>query len=108
MQNAVEMGEYLMENLREMMPRHLSIGDVRGKGLMIGIEFVKDRDTREPAKAVRDQIVEDAFRQGLLLLGAGEAALRLMPALMIDKASCDEALTILDRVLTGIENGSYH
>jgi 4-aminobutyrate aminotransferase len=91
-----------------MMPRHLSIGDVRGKGLMIGIEFVKDRDTREPAKAVRDQIVEDAFHQGLLLLGAGEAALRLMPALMIDKASCDEALTILDRVLTGVENGSYH
>jgi 4-aminobutyrate aminotransferase len=107
MQNAMEMGEYLMENLREMIPRHLSIGDVRGKGLMIGIEFVTDRNTREPAKAVRDQIVEDAFRHGLLLLGAGEAALRLMPALMIDKASCDEALTILDRVLTDVENGSY-
>ncbi len=107
MQNAAEMGEYLMENLREMMPRHLSIGDVRGKGLMIGIEIVKDRETREPAKAMRDQIVEEAFHQSLLLLGAGEAALRLMPPLMIDKASCDEALTIIDRVLTTAENGDY-
>ena len=102
MQNAADMGNYLMECLDEMQQRHQMIGDVRGKGLMIGIEIVEDRATRKPAKEIRDRIINEAFNRGLLLLGAGDAAVRLMPPLMVEQHSCDEALNILDDVMTHI------
>ncbi len=106
MDNAAVMGEMLMTSLKQMQQRHLSIGDVRGRGLMIGLEIVLDRETREPGKHLRDRIVEEAFRRGLLLLGAGDSALRLMPPLMIDAAVAEEALAVLDEVLTVVEETS--
>jgi 4-aminobutyrate aminotransferase len=103
MQNAEQMGAYLLDGLEEIAPRHPLIGDVRGLGLMIGIEIVADRETHAPARDLRDQITEQAFRRGLLLLGAGESAIRLMPPLMVDKATADEALTVFDRSIGAVE-----
>jgi 4-aminobutyrate aminotransferase len=103
MQNAEQMGAYLLDGLEEIAPRHTLIGDVRGLGLMIGVEIVADRETHAPARDLRDRIAEHAFRQGLLLLGAGESAIRLMPPLMVDKATADEALTIFDRSIGAVE-----
>ncbi|HEX9028397.1 MAG TPA: acetyl ornithine aminotransferase family protein, partial [Anaerolineales bacterium] len=82
-QNAAEVGGYTMDALCEIMVRHPSIGDVRGIGLMIGIEFVKSRETKEPAVALRDRVVELAFERGLLLLGAGRSVIRIAPPLNI-------------------------
>jgi 4-aminobutyrate aminotransferase len=105
LQNAQDMGEYLMVALGKMQEEHECIGYVRGKGLMIGVEIVKNRETRKPAKELREQIVDEAFRRGLLLLGAGDGALRLMPPLSIEQAGCDEALGILDEVLRVVAAG---
>lgn len=105
MQNAAEMGAYMLSALEQLMEHHPLIGDLRGKGLMIGIEIVSDRKTRAPAHDIRDQIIYEAYQNGLLLLGAGESTIRLMPPLMISRELADEALTVLDRALTTIEMG---
>jgi 4-aminobutyrate aminotransferase len=103
MQNAAEMGEYLLEALYEMQTRHPLMGNVRGKGLMIGIEFTKQRETGPSAHDLRDQIVQYAFEHGLLLLGAGECVVRLMPPLLIDRTLADEALAILEQSIEVVE-----
>lgn len=100
MHNAAQMGEYLMGRLLEMQARYPDlIGQVRGKGLMIGIELITDRVTRKPAKAFADKLLHNAYQHGLLLLTCGVSTVRLMPPLMIDKALCDEALDLLDAAL---------
>jgi len=96
MQNAIEVGEYIMDALQEIMMRHPTIGEVRGKGLMIGIEFVKDKQTKEPAEKLRDHIVDMAFRMGLLLLGCGKSTIRFSPPLSVSKSEVDEALSIFE------------
>ncbi len=103
MDNAQIMGDYLMSCLEELQADHEMIGDIRGKGLMIGIEIVRDRESGEVDKVTRDRIVELAFEHGLLLLGAGDSAVRLMPPLLVSRAQCDEALAILDQTMTLIE-----
>lgn len=100
MDNATRMGEYLLSRLREMMDRHPHIGDVRGRGLMIGVEIVRDRESKERFKELRDRIVDTAFEHGLLLLGAGPNTIRVVPPLTVNQAEIDEALTILDRVIS--------
>ena len=82
MANATEVGNYIMAQMRSMMDRHRLIGDVRGFGLMIGIEFVRDRVTKEKASEETEEIVQRAFRKGLLLLGCGENIIRLAPPLL--------------------------
>jgi 4-aminobutyrate aminotransferase len=96
MANAVRMGERLMNGACRLMTKHTCIGEVRGRGLMIGMEFVKDRKTREPAPALVQELVQRCFRQGLLLLGAGKSALRLAPPLVIDETDIDTALGMID------------
>jgi len=96
MENAARMGERLMNGACRLMNTHACIGDVRGRGLMIGMEFVKDRGTREPAPALVQELVQRSFRQGLLLLGAGKSALRLAPPLIIDETDIDTALGMID------------
>ncbi len=78
---------------------YAAIGEVRGRGLMIGVEFVKDRTTREPAPEIPHELVERAFRKGLLLLGAGKSALRLAPPLVVDEYDVDTALRLIDECL---------
>jgi 4-aminobutyrate aminotransferase len=100
MQNAAETGSYIMEILKLWQKSHPSIGDVRGKGLMIGIEFVRDRETREPDEKTRDRIVDQAFHRGLLLLGCGKSTIRLSPPLSVSYQEIDEAMNILEEAIT--------
>ncbi len=103
MQNAREMGEYTMDALAEIQTRHPTIGEVRGKGLMIGVELVKDRETKEPASALRDTVVEGAFRRGLIGLGSGKSSIRFAPPLNISQELIDEGLMMLEDALTEAE-----
>ena len=100
MQNAQDIGEYTLDALSEIMARHRSIGDVRGIGLMIGVEFVQDRETKEPAVDLRDKIIDLAFERGLLTLGCGQSVIRISPPLSTTKSEVDEALMILEEGIT--------
>jgi len=102
--NAETMGTYLLGELRRLQSRHRLIGDVRGKGLMIGIECVRDPETKEMAVEERNRIIQGCFRKGLLLLGAGQNVIRLVPPLMITKQEADVALEILDTAFEAVEH----
>jgi len=99
MANAREQGERLIGAMRKLADKYKCIGDVRGRGLMIGLEFVKDRATREPDGELVHKLVEMAFQRGLLLLGAGRSALRLAPPLIIDSIDIDTGVQIIDQCL---------
>jgi 4-aminobutyrate aminotransferase len=103
MQNAKEVGEYAMDALEEIKARHPSIGDVRGKGLMIGVEFIKDHETLEPAKELTDRLVDLAFERGLLTLSCGQSVIRIAPPLAISKNEMDEGLQLFEDALTTAE-----
>jgi 4-aminobutyrate aminotransferase len=102
MQNAAVTGEHLLRSMRQLMLRCPAIGDVRGFGLMIGIELVKDLASKEKARAWRDLAVQRCFEKGLLVLGCGENTLRLMPPLIVNRSQADAAVEILDSVLSAI------
>ena len=98
-ENAGAMGAYLMERMRQWPARFPMVGDVRGLGLMLGIEMVRDQATKEKAAAWRDRVVTLAFERGLLVLGAGDNTLRLCPPLVITRDQCDFALDTLEACL---------
>ena len=97
--NAAAVGAHLIDGLRALQDKHPLIGDVRGKGLMIGIELVRDRKTKERAVEERNALVQAMFRRGVLVLGAGRNALRLAPPLVLTKAQADSVLDVLDEAL---------
>ena len=97
--NAEVVGRHLMDRLRGLKEKHAIIGDVRGRGLMIGVELVRDRVTKERATTERDAIVQAMFRRGVLLLGAGRNALRFAPPLVLTTAQADTIVEIFDEVL---------
>ena len=99
MANARVMGERLMAGMRALQEKHEVIGDVRGVGLFIGVEFVKDRAAREPAGEFVHELCQRAFRKGLLLLSCGKSVIRLAPPLVIDEHDVDVGLAILDECL---------
>jgi 4-aminobutyrate aminotransferase len=99
MENAAEVGAYMMEKLRDIKARHSSIAEVRGLGLMIGIEFVKDLETQEPWADLRDRIVYEAFEKGLILQGAGESSIRFSPPLIITRDQADFALGVFEAAI---------
>jgi 4-aminobutyrate aminotransferase len=103
--NAEHVGAHLMAGARELMARHRLVGDVRGRGLMIGIELVRDRETKERATTERDAVVKECFKRGLLVLGAGRNAIRLSPPLVLTAAQADTALEILGEALSAVESG---
>jgi len=100
--NAEVVGSYLIEGARALMDKHALIGDVRGRGLMVGIELVRDRQTKERATTERDALVRACFSRGLLVLGAGRNAIRLSPPLVLTKQEADIALRILDEALASL------
>jgi 4-aminobutyrate aminotransferase len=102
-QNAAIQGEYLLNHLRGLQKQFHLIGDVRGKGLMIGIEMVRDKKTKEKAIEERNAVIQGCFETGLLLLGCGENVIRLSPPLIITQREADIALTILEEVLKKVE-----
>ncbi len=97
--NARSQGDHLLLRLRELMARHGEIGDVRGVGLMVATEFVKDRRTKEPDPKFRDRVLEEAMRKGLILLGCGRSTIRYIPPLIVRREEIDEAVDILDRAI---------
>jgi 4-aminobutyrate aminotransferase len=98
--NVQSVGPYTLEKLNKMRDRHPSIGDVRGIGLMIGIEFVTDRTTKDRASQLRDRIVDLAFERGLVTLGCGRNTIRISPPLCITRAEIDEGLQLLEEAIT--------
>jgi 4-aminobutyrate aminotransferase len=101
--NAAKIGEQMFDRLHSWPAKFDIVGEVRGRGLMIGIEIVKDQESREPAGAWRDRIVELAFERGLLILGCGETSIRLAPPLIVNEHEASIALDILDECITLVE-----
>lgn len=99
MANAEARGQQLKLGLKELQNTHESMGDVRGLGLMIGVEFVLDRENKKPAPKLRNDIIQKAFEKGLLLLGCGENTVRFCPALTVSKEEINVCLEIFDDVL---------
>jgi 4-aminobutyrate aminotransferase len=100
--NAAAVGGYLMDGIRALQQKHAIVGDVRGRGLMIGIELVRDRQTKERAVDERNALVQAMFRRGVLVLGAGKNAIRLAPPLVFTRAQAESMLRILDEALTEV------
>ncbi|GAC1458041.1 MAG: acetyl ornithine aminotransferase family protein [Steroidobacteraceae bacterium] len=98
--NAASVGEYFIDCLRQLQTRFDCIGDVRGKGLMIGMELVTDRATRAPARTLCDAVLTRAFHNGLLLLSCGASTVRFIPPLMINRGHVDEAMGLLETALS--------
>jgi 4-aminobutyrate aminotransferase len=102
--NAARMGQYIMQRLSDWTQKHRTVGEVRGLGLMIGIELVKDQSTCVPNPEGRRRVIQRAFENGLLLLSCGESTVRLMPALILEPEHADAALDILDQCIAEIES----
>jgi 4-aminobutyrate aminotransferase len=104
--NAAAVGEYFLARLRDLQSRHDVVGDVRGRGLMIGMELVHDRASRAPAKELCDAVIHRAFHNGLLLLSCGTSTVRFMPPLLITRGDVDEAITLLEASLAEAREGA--
>jgi len=100
MQNAATVGEKMLKRLHTWVAKHPTVGDVRGRGLMIGVELVKDKQSRTPVGAMRDKVVDLAFERGLLILGCGETTIRLCPPLIVNEHEATVALDILEECIT--------
>jgi 4-aminobutyrate aminotransferase len=100
LENAANVGEYTLDALHEIMARHPSIGDVRGIGLMIGVEFVKDRKSKVPAEELCGKVVDLAFERGLILLSCGKSVMRIAPPLSTSRSEMDEGLAIFEEAVT--------
>jgi 4-aminobutyrate aminotransferase len=103
--NAAAVGAHLIDGLRELQKKHPLVGDVRGRGLMIGIELVRDRQTKERAVEERNALVQAMFRRGVLVLGAGKNAVRLAPPLVLSKSQADSVLRVMDEALGDVASG---
>ena len=103
--NSAAVGAYLKDKMLGLAERHPMIGEVRGKGMMIGAEFVKDRRTREPSKKFVAKLIHEAFYNGLLLLPCGVSTIRFMPPLMLTRDLADEAIDILDVSIATVAGG---
>jgi 4-aminobutyrate aminotransferase len=105
-QNAATVGARIMDALRELQHKHAIIGDVRGKGLMIGVELVRDRQTKARAVEERNALVQAMFRRGVLILGAGRNAVRFAPPLVLTADQADTVVRLFDESLTEVTQQS--
>jgi 4-aminobutyrate aminotransferase len=103
MANAATVGAHMKAGLTALIDKHPLIGDVRGRGLMLGVELVRDRTTKERAVEERNAVVNRSFERGLLVLGAGKNSIRFSPPLVLTREQADVALGIFDEALTDIE-----
>lgn len=95
LKQVAKVGHFLLEKLRAFSRRFPFVGDVRGIGLMAAIEIVKDRGTKEPDPRLRDRILQEAFKRGLLLLGCGDTSIRFSPSLVVRQGEVEAAMEIL-------------
>jgi 4-aminobutyrate aminotransferase len=100
MKNASEVGNHMMKRMADWPSKHKLVGDVRGRGLMIGVEIVKDKKTKEYGATERDRIVELAFERGILFLGCGPSTIRIAPALIVSKDEADIAMDALEESIS--------
>jgi 4-aminobutyrate aminotransferase len=96
MKNAAAQGERLLKGLAELQKKFECMGDVRGKGLMVAVELVKNRETKKPATEWRGRVIKKAFEKGLLLLGCGENSIRFSPSLTLNSKEVDTCLSIFE------------
>jgi len=101
-ENAAKMGEYLLQRLKTIAPKYSFIGDVRGIGLMVGMEIVDDKESNQKDPETRNKILEMAFYEGLIILGCGPNSVRFAPALVVEKEHIDCCLDILEKVFNKI------
>ncbi len=106
LRNSAEVGNHILKRLADWPKKHKLVGDVRGRGLMIGVEIVKDKQTKEYGAAERDRIVELAFEKGVLFLGCGPSTIRIAPALVVSKDEADAAIDILDECVSLVSKSS--
>ncbi len=99
LKNAEVTGQYTIDRLKELQQKYPSIGDVRGIGFMIGVEFVSDRESKEADADFRDRVVNLAFERGLLLLGCAKSVIRIAPPLSMTRAEVDEGLEIFEEAI---------
>ena len=97
--NAAEVGNHMLKRMADWPRKHRLVGDVRGRGLMIGVDIVKDKDTKEYGNNERDRIVEAAFERGLLFLGCGPSTVRISPPLVVTKEEADAAIDVLEECI---------
>lgn len=103
--NASTIGDYMLTRMQPWVSKYLNVGEVRGRGLMIGLELVADKQTKAPAMALRDRLTDElAFHRGLLLLGCGETTIRLCPSLLVTREEADEALNTIEACLAELAN----
>ena len=103
LRNATEIGAHILHRMQSWPQRFRCVGDVRGLGLMIGFELVKDQATKERAPELRNQLELLAFERGLLILGCGQNSIRLCPPLVITKDQADYAVATLEQCLSLLE-----
>jgi len=103
MKNAEVIGRHMMDRLRTWPARHPMVGDVRGVGLMLGVEMIKAQRTKAKAHEARDKVVELAFERGVLFLGCGENTIRLSPPLVVTEEQADIAIDVLDECISIVE-----
>ena len=96
LQNSAEVGAHMLKRMADWPKKHRIVGDVRGRGLMIGVEIVKDQKTKEYGAELRDKIVERAFERGILFLGCGPSTVRIAPPLVVTKDEADAAVDALE------------
>jgi 4-aminobutyrate aminotransferase len=106
MRNAAEVGHHMLKRMADWPSRHKLVGDVRGRGLMIGVEIVKDKKTKEYAAAERDRIVQQAFERGVLFLGCGPSTIRIAPPLIVTRDEADVAMDALEEALSIVEKSA--
>jgi 4-aminobutyrate aminotransferase len=103
LRNAQEVGNHMTKRMSDWPKKHKIVGDIRGRGLMIGVDIVKDQKTREYGNAERDQVVESAFERGVLFLGCGPSTVRIAPALIVTKDEADVAVDVLEESIAAVE-----
>jgi 4-aminobutyrate aminotransferase len=96
LENSTEVGNYMLKRLADWPAKHKLVGDVRGRGLMIGVEIVTDKKTKAAATKERDRILELAFERGVLFLGCGPSTVRIAPPLIVTKEQADVAMDALE------------
>jgi 4-aminobutyrate aminotransferase len=105
LENALRQGKHIMKRLGEMKEEHPMVGDVRGLGLMCGMELVKDKESKVPARQETEDVMMSCFRKGIALVNCGASVIRLMPPLIITRDLVDKSLDILDESLSEVEKG---
>jgi len=99
LRNSTEVGNYMLDRMKDWTKKHKIVGDVRGRGLMIGVEIVKNKQTKEYGAAERDRIVELAFDKGILFLGCGPSTIRIAPPLVVSRDEAEAAIDVLDECI---------